>query len=88
MLVFWQSNTAKTCPLNRWTLPEVRECLEEAGFDSVHFWLRDMHALDNAKDNEEIWENISKYEETTSFHQQSAWNAYVVGVARQKHLSS
>ena len=43
-----------------------------------------MHALDNAKDNDDIWENNSKYEETTAFHQQSAWNAYVVAVAQQK----
>ncbi|KAK8679762.1 hypothetical protein V6N13_145198 [Hibiscus sabdariffa] len=25
-----------------WSLPEIRDCLEESGFQSVHFWLRKM----------------------------------------------
>eukprot|EP00250_Pteridium_aquilinum_P007543 c17232_g1_i1 orf=361-1563(-) len=67
-----------------WSLPEVRDCLEEVGFDSIHIWLRDMPSLEEKGNNEDTWDNDSKYEETTAFYQQSAWNAYVVAVASPK----
>lgn len=65
-----------------WTLPEIKDCLEEAGFRSVHFWVREM------PDSAEIMKTEGfgagknvKYEEATSFQQQDSWNAYIVGVA-------
>lgn len=67
-----------------WSLPEVRDCLKEAGFGSIHVWIRNMPSLEEREDNEDSWDNDSKYEETTVFYQQSAWNAYIVAVATQK----
>ncbi|PHU15776.1 hypothetical protein BC332_16981 [Capsicum chinense] len=65
-----------------WSLPEIKDCLEEAGFQSVHFWIRHM------PDSEEIRSTYGlsagrdiKYEEVSSFQQQDSWNAYIVGVA-------
>ncbi|XP_027773869.1 uncharacterized protein LOC107021125 isoform X2 [Solanum pennellii] len=65
-----------------WSLPEIKDCLEEAGFQSVHFWIRHM------PDSEDIRSTYGlaagrdiKYEEVTSFQQQDSWNAYIVGVA-------
>lgn len=65
-----------------WTLPEIKDCMEEAGFQSVHFWIREM------PDSEEMRSTVGlsvgrdvKYQEVASFQQQDSWNAYVVGVA-------
>ncbi|CAO2840137.1 unnamed protein product [Amaranthus hypochondriacus] len=64
-----------------WSLPEIRDCLEEAGFRDVHFWIKEMpdteenrscRGFGTARDD--------KYEEVSSFPQQDAWNAYVVAV--------
>ncbi|KAJ7540715.1 hypothetical protein O6H91_10G027800 [Diphasiastrum complanatum] len=61
-----------------WTLPEVRDCLEEAGFSFVHIWIREMS---EAKDGDEVEATSSvKFEEVGSFLQQHSWNAYVVAV--------
>ncbi|CAJ1979153.1 unnamed protein product [Sphenostylis stenocarpa] len=65
-----------------WTLPEIRDCLEEAGFRSVHFWVREMPDSTEIMRTEGFGagKNV-KYEEATSFQQQDSWNAYIVGVA-------
>ncbi|KAH1220684.1 hypothetical protein GmHk_12G034263 [Glycine max] len=65
-----------------WTLPEIRDCLEEAGFRSVHFWVREMPDTTEIMRTEGFGagKNV-KYEEATSFQQQDSWNAYIVGVA-------
>ncbi|RDX82303.1 hypothetical protein CR513_36921, partial [Mucuna pruriens] len=65
-----------------WTLPEIRDCLEEAGFRSVHFWVREMPDSTEIMRTEGFGagKNV-KYEEVTSFQQQDSWNAYIVGVA-------
>ncbi|KAI4382252.1 hypothetical protein MLD38_008240 [Melastoma candidum] len=66
-----------------WTLPEVKECLEEAGFHSIHFWLRQMPDSDDIRSVEGFGMGRDvKYEEVKSFLQQDSWNAYVVAVAR------
>ncbi|KAL3518530.1 hypothetical protein ACH5RR_021119 [Cinchona calisaya] len=64
-----------------WSLPEIRDCLEEAGFRSVHFWMRSMPNSKEIRniDGFGVGRDI-KYEEVTSFQQQDSWNAYVVGV--------
>ncbi|XP_047332420.1 uncharacterized protein LOC124936013 [Impatiens glandulifera] len=65
-----------------WTLPEIKECLEEAGFRSVHFWMREMPASDEIKSIEGFGSGRDvKYEEVVSFEQRDSWNAYIVGVA-------
>ncbi|KAK4284222.1 hypothetical protein QN277_001082 [Acacia crassicarpa] len=65
-----------------WTLPEIRDCLEEAGFQSVHFWLRQMPDTTGFPKTEGFGMGRDlRYEEATSFPQQDAWNAYIVGVA-------
>lgn len=65
-----------------WSLPEIKDCLEEAGFKSIHFWIREMpnvkdmrstHGFGTTRDD--------KYEEASNFQQQDAWNAYIVAVA-------
>lgn len=68
--------------LLRWTLPEIRDCLEEAGFRAVHFWVREMPDSTEITRTEGfgVGKDI-KYEEATSFQQQDSWNAYIVGVA-------
>ncbi|KAK7263387.1 hypothetical protein RJT34_30976 [Clitoria ternatea] len=65
-----------------WTLPEIRDCLEEAGFRSVHFWVREMPDTTEIIRTEGfgVGKDV-KYEEATSFQQQDSWNAYIVGVA-------
>lgn len=63
-----------------WSLPEIRDCLKEAGFDSIHIWVRKMPELQGCEDNEDAEDNERKYEEVECFHQQSAWNAYIVAV--------
>ncbi|XP_047158566.1 uncharacterized protein LOC124829144 [Vigna umbellata] len=64
-----------------WTLPEIKDCLEEAGFRSVHFWVREMPDSSEIMRTEGFGagKNV-KYEEATSFQQQDSWNAYIVGV--------
>ncbi|XP_027101072.2 uncharacterized protein [Coffea arabica] len=64
-----------------WSLPEIKDCLEEAGFRSVHFWMRSMPNSKEIRniDGFGIGRDI-KYEEVTSFQQQDSWNAYIVGV--------
>ncbi|WVZ02431.1 hypothetical protein V8G54_023237 [Vigna mungo] len=64
-----------------WTLPEIKDCLEEAGFRSVHFWVREMPDSSEIMKTEGFGagKNV-KYEEATSFQQQDSWNAYIVGV--------
>ncbi|KAL0436306.1 UNVERIFIED_CONTAM: hypothetical protein Sradi_0338500 [Sesamum radiatum] len=65
-----------------WSLPEVKDCLEEAGFRSVHFWIRSMPDSEQIRrtDGLSVGRDV-KYEEATSFQQQDSWNAYIVGVA-------
>ncbi|XP_077241247.1 uncharacterized protein LOC143881833 [Tasmannia lanceolata] len=66
-----------------WSLPEIKDCLEEAGFRSVHFWIREMPDTRESENSEEfdVGRDV-KYEEVSSFEQQDAWNAYVVAVAK------
>lgn len=64
-----------------WSLPEIKDCLEEAGFRSVHFWLREMPNTDESANEFNGMRDV-KYEEVTSFPQRDAWNAYVVAVAK------
>jgi len=52
-----------------WTIPEVRDCLKEAGFsDSIVYW-------DTDDDSKEI-----SYEKTEKADNDHTWLAYVVGV--------
>ncbi|KAF5195633.1 S-adenosyl-l-methionine-dependent methyltransferases superfamily protein [Thalictrum thalictroides] len=65
-----------------WSLPEIKDCLEEAGFKSVHFWLRQMPDTNDVKSSQAFTAGRDvKYEEVTTFQQEDAWNAYVVAVA-------
>nr|XP_043610593.1 uncharacterized protein LOC122582285 [Erigeron canadensis] len=65
-----------------WSLPEIKDCMEEAGFRSVHFWIRQMPDSGNIKSMDGFGEGRDiKYEEATSFQQQDSWNAYIVGVS-------
>lgn len=64
-----------------WSLPEIKDCLQEAGFRSVHFWLRQMP--DTGENRSTVGFGAGrdiKYEEMKHFEQQDAWNAYIVGV--------
>ncbi|XP_062083091.1 uncharacterized protein LOC133789300 [Humulus lupulus] len=65
-----------------WSLPEIKDCLEEAGFRSVHFWLRQMPNTGENRSTVGFGAGRDiKYEEMKHFEQQDAWNAYIVGVA-------
>ncbi|GAV81869.1 hypothetical protein CFOL_v3_25322 [Cephalotus follicularis] len=64
-----------------WSLPEIKDCLEEAGFRSVHFWLRQMTDTEDNRNTVGFGAGQDiKYEEVRSFQQVDAWNAYIVGV--------
>ncbi|KAM1227490.1 hypothetical protein EV1_006831 [Malus domestica] len=67
---------------NRWSLPEIKDYLEEAGFKSVHFWLRKMEDSREIRraDGLGVGRDI-KYEEAKHFQQHGSWNADIVGVA-------
>ncbi|XVF69154.1 hypothetical protein PTKIN_Ptkin11bG0058100 [Pterospermum kingtungense] len=64
-----------------WSLLEIKDCLEEAGFQSVHFWLRKMPDTTEYRSTEGfgIGQDV-KYEEVKSFQQEDTWNAYIVAV--------
>lgn len=64
-----------------WSLPEIKDCLEEAGFRFIHFWIRSMPNSEDMKSIKGfgVGRDI-KYEEVTSFQQEDSWNAYVVAV--------
>ncbi|CAK7329354.1 unnamed protein product [Dovyalis caffra] len=65
-----------------WSLPEIKDCLEEAGFRSVHFWLRQMPDTEANRSTEGFGVGRDmKYEEVKTFEQEDAWNAYIVAVA-------
>ncbi|KAJ8499209.1 hypothetical protein OPV22_009761 [Ensete ventricosum] len=65
-----------------WSLPEIKDCLEEAGFGSIHVWIRKMpDTTDNQNSEEFTVSRDVKYEKVASFQQQDAWNAYIVSVA-------
>ncbi|XP_038893554.1 uncharacterized protein LOC120082447 isoform X3 [Benincasa hispida] len=64
-----------------WSLPEIKDCLEEAGFRSVHFWIRQMPDTEEIKSIEGFGAGSEvKYEEVETFQQKDSWNAYIVGV--------
>lgn len=64
-------------------MPEIKDCLEEAGFKSVHFWLQEMPDTEENKCTVGFGVGRDvKYEEVKSFQQQDAWNAYIVAVAK------
>ncbi|GJM92494.1 hypothetical protein PR202_ga08970 [Eleusine coracana subsp. coracana] len=68
-----------------WSIPEIKDCLEEAGFKSIHVWIREMpntQSSGNAKEYNA--DRDVKYEESKRFNQGDAWNAYVVGVANTR----
>lgn len=68
--------------VRRWSLPEIKDCLEEAGFRAVHFWLREMPDTEDNRSTVGFGAARDvKYEEMTCFQQQDAWNAYIVGIA-------
>ncbi|KAH7293151.1 hypothetical protein KP509_28G014100 [Ceratopteris richardii] len=50
-----------------WSLPEVHDCLKEAGFDSVHFWIRRMPSQEEIEGYEDEWDD--KYVESTEYCQ-------------------
>lgn len=63
-------------------MPEIRDCLEEAGFGSIHFWIREMPDTERNRSTRGFGTSRDdKYEEASSFQQQDAWNAYIVAVA-------
>lgn len=65
-----------------WSLPEIKDCLEEAGFQSVHFWIRRMPNSEEIKTIKGFGSSQDvKYEVVKTFEQLDSWNAYVVAVA-------
>ncbi|XP_011625961.1 uncharacterized protein LOC18441317 [Amborella trichopoda] len=63
-----------------WSLPEIKACLEEAGFQHVHFWMRQMSDTQGSKNTEFNRDQEAKYVEVSSFKQRDSWNAYIVAV--------
>ncbi|KAJ4978244.1 hypothetical protein NE237_009024 [Protea cynaroides] len=66
-----------------WSLPEIKDCLEEAGFQFVHFWIRPMPDTGEMRTSEGFYAGRDiKYEEMSTFQQDDAWNAYIIGVVK------
>ncbi|TVU36439.1 hypothetical protein EJB05_18373 [Eragrostis curvula] len=77
-LYLWTFTTA----IAGWSIPEIKDCLEEAGFKSIHVWIREMPNTQSSGNAREYnADRDVKYEESKRFNQGDAWNAYVVGVA-------
>lgn len=67
----------------RWSLPEIKDCLQEAGFQSVHFWLRQMPDSEENRTTEGFGVSRDiKYEEVRNFEQEDSWNAYIIAVVK------
>ncbi|CAH8263903.1 unnamed protein product [Arabidopsis lyrata] len=65
-----------------WSLPEIKDCMEEAGFSSVHFWLREMPDASEMRRTDGFGAGRDiKYEQVKSFQQCDSWNAYIVAVS-------
>ncbi|KAL1203506.1 hypothetical protein V5N11_009867 [Cardamine amara subsp. amara] len=65
-----------------WSLPEIKDCMEEAGFRAVHFWLREMPDASEMRRTDGFGAGRDiKYEEVKNFQQCDAWNAYIVAVS-------
>ncbi|KAG6586006.1 hypothetical protein SDJN03_18739, partial [Cucurbita argyrosperma subsp. sororia] len=65
-----------------WSLPEIKDCLEEAGFRSIHIWIRQMPDTEEIRSIEGFGTGSEvKYEEVETFQQKDSWNAYIVGVS-------
>lgn len=66
----------------RWSLPEIKDCMEEAGFKSVHFWLREMPDASEMRRTDGFGAGRDiKYEQVKNFQQCDSWNAYIVAVS-------
>ena len=60
-----------------WSLPELRDILEEAGFAAVRvFW--ELVEDDDGDDDDAMLEGTGEYEEMTEVEQQHSWLVYVV----------
>ncbi|CAD5319676.1 unnamed protein product [Arabidopsis thaliana] len=65
-----------------WSLPEIKDCMEEAGFSAVHFWLREMPDASEMRRTDGFGAGRDiKYEQVKSFQQCDSWNAYIVAVS-------
>uniref|UniRef100_A0A1J3JXF2 Uncharacterized protein n=1 Tax=Noccaea caerulescens TaxID=107243 RepID=A0A1J3JXF2_NOCCA len=65
-----------------WSLPEIKDCMEEAGFKSVHFWLREMPDASEMRRTDGFGAGRDiKYEQVKNFQQCDSWNAYIVAVS-------
>ncbi len=61
-----------------WTLPELREILEEAGFSRVHvYWEK----FEEDDEDDDYLEGTGEYEDTLQADNQEAWIAYIVAEA-------
>lgn len=61
-----------------WTLPELREILQEAGFSRVHvYWEK----FEEDDEDEDYLEGTGEYEDTLQADNQEAWIAYIVAEA-------
>ncbi len=58
-----------------WSIPEIRELLEEAGFSKVRiYWER----FEESEDDEEEMEGTGEYYETDEAENQESWLVYIV----------
>lgn len=65
-----------------WTLPELREVLQEAGFSRVHvYWEEFEKSPGDDDDDEEQWEGTGTYRDTLQAENQEGWVAYIVAEA-------
>ena len=58
-----------------WSIPEIQELLEEAGFSKVHvFW----EEFEDDEDDEDLLEGTGDFYETTEVENQESWQIYIV----------
>lgn len=58
-----------------WSLPELKEILEEAGFSKVRIYWEEFV---ESEDDEDELEGTGEFHETTSEENQESWQAYIV----------
>jgi hypothetical protein len=58
-----------------WSLPELKELLEEAGFSKVRIYWEE---FEEDEDDEDLMEGTGEFFEATEVENQESWQVYIV----------
>lgn len=68
-------NKAFTYDWRLWSLPEIKELLEEAGFSKVRIYWEE---FEEDEDDDELMEGTGEFFEATDVENQESWQVYIV----------